>query len=200
MNLNLNLTTADQSQPQPYPRLSTHILLGDHLRERDPNSWLSKDGRCGCAFGGAIISIGRSEQYQTMMNEIYNWTTPMDFLREIWVWLDKKAPANQEPVDPFWFPLHADHFVSGVRAGGYGPYTNISMCTFIWVISDLFMRVHYGSLTIEQLTDQVRLWEEEYDDDLRLSITHAASLAPDHDGQRIGDLVSEPVASLVSVS
>lgn len=39
-------------------RLSDAILLGDSLKKADPNVWLTEDGSCGCAFGGALLAAG----------------------------------------------------------------------------------------------------------------------------------------------
>lgn len=39
-------------------KLSEAIILGDSLKRPDPTVWLSQDGSCGCAFGGAVLAAG----------------------------------------------------------------------------------------------------------------------------------------------
>lgn len=185
-NQNQNQTVLD------YPRLSTHILLGDHLRERNPNNWLANDGRCGCALGGAILSAGKLIGYADHLNAGH--------ITRVWSWLDRLVPSNPEDVNVHWFPEFValsgiNRKVEKIPLGAYGPYTaeRLFHRTFLWAISDLFIRVHHGSLTIEALVDQVRLWEEVYDDQL------IATLAADSNhGQGDRDLVA--VAEFQSVS
>lgn len=50
-------------------RLSTAMMLGDVLRERDGSLYLTVSGgrACGCAIGGAYLAIGRTRvDHQTM--------------------------------------------------------------------------------------------------------------------------------------
>lgn len=39
-------------------RLSEAILLGDTLKKASNATWISEDGSCGCAFGGALLATG----------------------------------------------------------------------------------------------------------------------------------------------
>jgi hypothetical protein len=39
-------------------RLSEAILLGDSLKKAISDEWISEDGSCGCAFGGALLACG----------------------------------------------------------------------------------------------------------------------------------------------
>lgn len=38
--------------------LSEAIILGDTLKTCEPRTWISPDGSCGCAFGGALLAAG----------------------------------------------------------------------------------------------------------------------------------------------
>ena len=44
-------------------KLSEAIILGDSLKRPDYKCWLSLDGSCGCAFGGAILALGLADGY-----------------------------------------------------------------------------------------------------------------------------------------
>lgn len=170
-----------------YPRLSTHILLGDHLRERSPSDWLLPDGSCGCALGGAFLSAGGTKYMEK------NTGYPFAIVC-LWRWLDKEAPKNPEPVDYRLFDLSLF-----LPLGAYGPLTSGdiqagSRVTFLWAISDLFMLVCNGHLTIESLADQVRVWEDEYDDELRATLSHPSALTQSHQSDNLrqgaGDLAA----------
>jgi hypothetical protein len=39
-------------------RLQDAIILGNGLKQGSPNVWLSPDGSCGCALGGALLACG----------------------------------------------------------------------------------------------------------------------------------------------
>jgi hypothetical protein len=39
-------------------QLSQAIILGDTLKKCDPETWISDDGSCGCALGGAMLAVG----------------------------------------------------------------------------------------------------------------------------------------------
>jgi hypothetical protein len=44
-------------------QLSQAIILGDSLKKHSPWMWLSADGSCGCAFGGALLAAGLAEGF-----------------------------------------------------------------------------------------------------------------------------------------
>lgn len=39
-------------------KLSEAILLGDTLKKANAGTWISEDGSCGCALGGALLASG----------------------------------------------------------------------------------------------------------------------------------------------
>lgn len=51
--------------------LSEAIILGDTLKQGDANRWLTDDGSCGCAFGGALIAIGLSDSYREEARRVF---------------------------------------------------------------------------------------------------------------------------------
>lgn len=48
---------SEQRQPSSIP-LSQAILLGDTLKLSADDVYLSRDGACGCALGGALLAVG----------------------------------------------------------------------------------------------------------------------------------------------
>lgn len=69
------------------------IILGDPLKTADATTWLSDDGSCGCAFGGALLAVG---------------VTPEEFLSD---WLS--FPPSEWPcVQSRWPWLTWDHMLA----------------------------------------------------------------------------------------
>lgn len=67
-------------------KLSEAILLGDTLKRCDPKHWISEDGGCGCALGGALLAVGAD------MNKLraeYEWNTFRNCpeVKKYWPWL-----------------------------------------------------------------------------------------------------------------
>jgi hypothetical protein len=117
------------------PRLSEHILLGDSLRTRDAGRWYDPQENCGCALGGAMLSLGHGAKTLSSADIVAQWP-----------WLSKEDFAVPGRVN----------------------YPGIVM------ISALFLELCNGRYhhpdqpkTIEQLADQVRQWEDEFDDNLK---------------------------------
>ena len=67
-------------------QLSEAIILGDPLKQCDPGEWISEDGSCGCAFGGALLAVGvdikqfRSEYRGRQISETLT-------VKKLWPWL-----------------------------------------------------------------------------------------------------------------
>lgn len=45
-------------------KLSVAVALGDVAKRREPLVFLSYDGTCGCALGGALLAAGLAEAFQ----------------------------------------------------------------------------------------------------------------------------------------
>lgn len=68
-------------------KLSSAIILGDTLKKCEPRKWISDDGSCGCAFGGALLAAGMTvEQFQPT-NSSCNAIAEMPFVRNLWPWI-----------------------------------------------------------------------------------------------------------------
>lgn len=62
------------------------IILGDPLKRSDPRQWLSPDGSCGCAFGGALLAVGIDPAVFNFEWQEYQqgeWPS----VTELWPWL-----------------------------------------------------------------------------------------------------------------
>jgi len=73
-------------------RLSEAILLGDLLKRADPNIWLSPDGSCGCALGGALLAAGTDPwkfgvEYGIRQPRSYQEISEMRAVKSRWPWL-----------------------------------------------------------------------------------------------------------------
>lgn len=69
-----------------YMQLSEAIILGDTLKKCDPQTWISEDGSCGCALGGALLATGVTAEQFTSEWPLYEMTeVPCIKLR--WPWL-----------------------------------------------------------------------------------------------------------------
>jgi hypothetical protein len=70
-------------------KLSEAILLGDSLVKCDSTQWLTDDGSCGCAFGGAMVAAGISEQFLRERSALEYGLRPdrSDCVRRMWPWL-----------------------------------------------------------------------------------------------------------------
>jgi hypothetical protein len=65
------------------------IILGDTLKMCDPFDWLSEDGSCGCAFGGALLAAGVdakkfNEQFGSAQ---FLRVTELPVVQGLWPWL-----------------------------------------------------------------------------------------------------------------
>lgn len=69
-------------------KLSEAIILGDTLKRADPSVWLSQDGSCGCAFGGALLAAGAD------VDAFYN---------------GHRSPHESESVLRLWLWLTCEH-------------------------------------------------------------------------------------------
>lgn len=71
-------------------KLSDAIVLGDTLKRPDSTKWISNDGKCGCALGGALLAVG---------------IDPVAFNRESMV----SVPGEWPSVKARWPWLTRDH-------------------------------------------------------------------------------------------
>lgn len=70
-------------------KLSDAMALGFTLVRFDPNTWLTHDGSCGCALGGAIEAAGRREDFSKQVPAMANpaLVAEIAVIRELWPWL-----------------------------------------------------------------------------------------------------------------
>lgn len=70
-------------------RLADAMALGFTLVEFDPNCWLLMDGKCGCAFGGAILAVGRQQDFWKQIGYLVDgeWVAEMAVVKELWPWI-----------------------------------------------------------------------------------------------------------------
>lgn len=74
-------------------RLSEAILLGDTMKRCDSATWLSHDGKCGCALGGALLACGITpEQFRQEYEAEYTGGgisafSEMPMIKRMWPWL-----------------------------------------------------------------------------------------------------------------
>ena len=70
-------------------KLSEAIVLGDSLKRCDPNMWISEDGSCGCAFGGALLAAGMNLKHfhNNWSGSACNRIAELPFVREHWPWI-----------------------------------------------------------------------------------------------------------------
>lgn len=71
-------------------KLSEAILLGDTLKKCDSTRWLSPDGSCGCAFGGALLAVGAySKDLAVALRDMrVEAIAEIPLIRAQWPWLE----------------------------------------------------------------------------------------------------------------
>ena len=109
-------------------KLSEAILLGDSLKKPDSGNWLSPDGSCGCAIGGALLATGYTgQEFHRVLEAVLKasggmfkgWQeiAELEAIRSRWPWLTGEA-----------------------------------LCE----ISHFYIAVEEGRMTIEELADGIR--------------------------------------------
>lgn len=79
-------------------KFSDAILLGHGLKKFDSTQWLSDDGSCGCAIGGAILAVGlaqrfiREAQHHSMSSVLSAYH--VECFREQWPWIEPRHVAH----------------------------------------------------------------------------------------------------------
>lgn len=72
-------------------QLSEAIILGDTLKKSNPEEWISYDGSCGCALGGALLATGvtAGEWTREFLNHTPggNWFRSVPCIMSRWPWL-----------------------------------------------------------------------------------------------------------------
>ncbi len=72
-------------------QLSEAMILGDPLKKCNPEEWISWDGSCGCALGGALLATGVT--VEVWVREFLNHTPGANWFRSVpcimsrWPWL-----------------------------------------------------------------------------------------------------------------
>jgi hypothetical protein len=85
------------------------IILGDTLKKRDPGEWLSEDGSCGCAFGGALLAAGVTaeefhRQFLPLPRMNYGVVAEMECVKLRWPWLTEDHLGE---ISELYFKVHA---------------------------------------------------------------------------------------------
>lgn len=76
-------------------RLSEAIILGDTLKKCDPNLFISSDGSCGCAFGGALLAVGVTPaEWGKELRGPWRTTDELDCVKSRWPWLKLRHVAR----------------------------------------------------------------------------------------------------------
>lgn len=80
------------------------IILGDTLKKCDPWTWMSFDGSCGCAFGGALLAAGvtPAEFHKQFMQSVSEHATELPLVRQRWPWL---APEHLLEISSLYFEV-----------------------------------------------------------------------------------------------
>lgn len=68
-------------------KLSEAILLGDTLKTADPSRWLSLDGSCGCALGGAVLAVGKYAEILALYKAGGAQDIEKTFIGGMWPWI-----------------------------------------------------------------------------------------------------------------
>lgn len=67
-------------------QLSEAIILGDTLKKCDPDTFISADGSCGCAFGGALLAAGvTAQEFISQMS--WQPVNEIPIVKKLWPWL-----------------------------------------------------------------------------------------------------------------
>jgi hypothetical protein len=115
-------------------KLSEAILLGDVLKKGTNDAWISEDGSCGCAFGGALLAAGiTAQQFRYEMRGCRSADEP-GCVKQRWPWLTEEHlikitglydrvmkqcgtieqvadyVRSIEPAEPTQAPSHAETF------------------------------------------------------------------------------------------
>lgn len=147
-------------------KLSDAVILGDTLKRPNSNVWLSADGSCGCAFGGALLAAGVTPAvFHAEMNE------KMELLAS----LHGSDLGELDCVANLWPWLNGQHL-------GH--------------ISSLYIKVHAGVATLEDIAAYIRSVEPQVQSPAAL-----ASVADQtHDGRTFArlDAMVEEAESRVS--
>lgn len=74
--------------------LSDAMILGDTMKKCDPETWISSDGSCGCAFGGALLADGvtadefQQQYFAAARLGSAEWFADMPCIMSRWPWLE----------------------------------------------------------------------------------------------------------------
>jgi len=83
------------------------IILGDTLKKGDPMEWLSMDGSCGCALGGALLATGiTAEEFWKELIPLpsgYDPIPEMECVKSRWPWLTAK---HIQDISEIYFLVH----------------------------------------------------------------------------------------------
>lgn len=76
--------------------LSDAVILGDSLKKPDAGVWLTPDGTCGCAFGGALLACGitANQLYSEIEFAFEKDIAEMASVRRLWPWITEEILCN----------------------------------------------------------------------------------------------------------
>jgi len=118
-------------------KLSEAILLGDGLKSADASEWITPDGACGCAFGGALLACGiTGEDFAPIRSEMYlmGHENPLVSLADTC-----RVLAEKEMVRKLWPWITAHH---------------------LELISRMYYAVNNSESSLETLVKVVQGWEK----------------------------------------
>lgn len=88
-------------------QLSEAIILGDSLKAPDPGQWLSADGSCGCAFGGALIAAGADiSEFFGQNHGCVESIAEAPIVRALWPWL---TPEHLQTITTLYYAVYNDY-------------------------------------------------------------------------------------------
>jgi hypothetical protein len=84
------------------------IILGDTLKKGTPGEWLSRDGSCGCALGGALLAAGVTaeefnKQALPLPANTYSPIPEMECIKSRWPWLTAEHVAE---ISELYYRVH----------------------------------------------------------------------------------------------
>jgi hypothetical protein len=96
-------------------QLSEAMELGHMQKTFDSNQWLSADGSCGCAFSGALLAIGKGQQFIEQLPNLGTFGAPLEtaIVKQEWPWLTYEhlktisvmahaVERGETPIEDIW--------------------------------------------------------------------------------------------------
>lgn len=101
-------------------KLSVAVALGDVAKRREPLVFLSHDGTCGCALGGAVLAAGLAKEFQHERAQFAGkgGITALPCIAHAWPWLRQSHVDTISAMYTMRLPVEAIvAYVEGVELG-----------------------------------------------------------------------------------